>query len=144
MKNLSNPVKTRKENWLDWSMKNFQTLTKDGRRKLKDLYMEKSSRFLGRLLTIKDLLKKNSYPNACKSKCSPINGWLKVFTHQRVKNRDKKTKSWVNLAFLLVPLLFGRPRFCLIAPLGLIVGLIIGKAISMEEDVTVSFSKFSW
>ena len=70
--------------------------------------------------------------------------WMKVFTHHRVENRDKKAEAQVILAFLIVPVLAGRPRFCLVAPVGLTVGLAIGGAVSTGGDVAVGLSGFSW
>ena len=69
---------------------------------------------------------------------------MKVFTHYQVENRDKKAEAQVILAFLLALVLAGRPRFCLVAPVGLTVGLAIGGAVLTEGDVAVGLSRFSW
>lgn len=44
------------------------------------------------------------------------------------ENQRKKVEAQVFLALLLAPVLAGRPRFCLVALVGLTVGLAIGGA----------------
>lgn len=63
-----------------------------------------------------------------------------------VENRCKKAQAQL-LAFLLPPLVGGRPRFRLVAlvsSVGLTVGLTIGGAVSTGEEVAVGLSGLSY
>lgn len=60
------------------------------------------------------------------------------------ENRRKKIEAQVFLAFLLAPVLAGRPCFCLVALVGLTVGLAIGgvggeAAVGLAGKVRSSF-----
>lgn len=66
-----------------------------------------------------------------------------MLTYHWAKNQDKKAEAQIVLAFLLVLVLADRPRFCLAASMGLIVGLTIGGAVLTGRDIAINLFEFS-
>lgn len=60
-----------------------------------------------------------------------------------VKNWYIKVKTRVFLAFLLALFLASQPRFCLVVPISLIVGLAIGGAKSMIKEIAIGLAELS-
>lgn len=69
-----------------------------------------------------------------------------MLTHYWVDNRDKKAEAQMVLAFLLPPVLAGRPCYCFVASIsfeGFVVGLAIGGAVLIGGELAVNLLGFS-
>lgn len=71
-----------------------------------------------------------------------IKDWGEKLTHlirkaPLLKTNIKKSKAWVFLALLLAPVLVGRPRFCLVAFVGLTINLALSGVILIRGKVIV-------
>lgn len=65
------------------------------------------------------------------------------FWERQGQKQDKSLNSQLFLVYLIPLAWAGCPCFCLVAA-SLMVGLAIGEAVSIRDDVTISFLEWSW